>query len=168
MTGDALKNKDIEEEAFLILHSGEIPEIAYHGSIYYLVQDQDGPCYTLTRQDLAPLREAVIMRYRKIILRDLKPANRDRRIYRGLARSIVNWKRLCAFADREGMDTEKIREEVAEALIHFLRVEERDVSLSRRHPCINCSARDLISFCRVLGISSRDLPEGIEGICRKE
>jgi hypothetical protein len=33
----------VEDELFLIRDSGELPEIAYHSSLYYLTEDQDGP-----------------------------------------------------------------------------------------------------------------------------
>ncbi len=44
----------LEEELLLIENSGEIPEVAYHGSLYFLREDPDGPALNLSDEDLAP------------------------------------------------------------------------------------------------------------------
>ncbi len=59
----------LAEEALIILHSGEIPEIAFHSSLYYLAEDPDGPKLTLAAEEIVPLQQAVSSRYREIILR---------------------------------------------------------------------------------------------------
>ena len=50
----------LEEEAIIIGNSGEIPEIAYHGSLFYLMEDADGPGLNLTEADLLPLKKMVV------------------------------------------------------------------------------------------------------------
>ena len=84
------KKTYIAEEAFVVLHSGEIPEVTYHESIYYLTEDVEGPGLQLNIDDVFPLKQAVIKRYRAIILRDIDPGNRDKGLYRGMARCVAN------------------------------------------------------------------------------
>ena len=74
------KKAYIAEEAFMVLHSGEIPEIALHSSLYYLTEDPEGPGLILTAADILPLKQEVVKRYQEIILRDLEPKNRDKGI----------------------------------------------------------------------------------------
>lgn len=160
--------KELQEEAFLILHSGETPEIAFHSALYYLFEDQDGPRLSPDRIDLMPLKRAVFERYKKILLRDLMPSNRDKRIYRGIARSIANWHRLKNFCSREGFSLEKIRQETINHLQAFLEQELKDISLSRRSKSsINCTFEELEAFAMELGIEPSKLPDGIEKLCRK-
>lgn len=151
--------KDIlSEEAFLILHSGEIPEVAYYGSIHYLTEDPEGPLLNIEPRDLISLEEAVVQRYRTIILRDLTPENRDRSFYRGLKRCAANWKRLVNFSDKRSIDISSIRKEVIDALKDFLSREIIDISSGKRKTCINCSYSVLTKFAYSLGLSRDDLP----------
>ena len=163
MTDD--KENILSEEVFLILHSGEVPEVAYYGSIHYLTEDPEGPLLNIKPQDLKSLEEAVVQRYRTIILRDITPGNRDRSIYRGLKRCAANWKRLVNFSDKRGMDISSIRMEAAEALKDFLRQEIMDVSSGKRKTCINCSYSVLTELAYVLGLSKDDLPTRVEMLC---
>ncbi len=156
----------IQEELLLIRHSGEIPEIALHNAIHYLFSDPDGPALQPGDLDLVPLKQAVVDRYRRIILRDLNPDNRDRRIYRGIERSRINWKRLCSFMEREeitGIDP--IRKEIAAQLKKFLNQETRDVQSGRRKPSINCTIEELKDFMQELGIRDEELSKGLEQLC---
>ena len=155
------KKNILSEEAFLILHSGEIPEVAYYGSIHYLTEDPEGPLLNIEPQDLMSLEEAVVQRYRTIILRDLTPGNRDRKIYRGLKRCAANWKRLVNFSDisdKRSINISSIRMEIAEALKDFLRQEIMDVSSGKRKTCVNCSYSVLTELAYGLGLSKDDLP----------
>lgn len=163
MTTD--KKNILSEEAFLILHSGEIPEVAYYGSIHYLTEDPEGPLLNIEPRDLTSLEEAVVRRYRTIILRDLMPENRDMSIYRGLKRCAANWKRLVNFSDKRSIDISSIRKEVIEALKDFLRQEIMDVSSGKRKTCINCSYSVLTELAYGLGLSRDDLPARIEMLC---
>jgi hypothetical protein len=160
------KENILSEEAFLILHSGEIPEVAYYGSIHYLTEDPEGPLLNIKPQDLTSLEEAVVQRYKTIILRDLVPGNRDRSVYRGLKRCAANWKRLVNFSDKRNIGISYIRIEVAEALKDFLMQEIMDVSSGKRKTCVNCSYSVLLELAYGLGLSRDDLPaqEKFEGL----
>lgn len=150
----------IDEEAFMILHSGEIPEVTFHSSLYHLTEDPEGPGLTLDENDVLALKKAVVERYRAIILRDLDPSNRDKSIYRGLARCAANWLRLLKFCTRENMELDVIRSETAAALQNFLRLELDDVQSGKRLPSINCSYSEVENLAADLGIEPGEMPEG--------
>ncbi len=156
----------LEEEALLIKHSGETPEIAFHSGLYYLFEDPEGPRLNREEVDVTLLKEAVFERYRKILLRDLKPENRDRRIYRGIKRSIANLERLKNFCQKEGFDMKEVKREAASHLLHFLDTELSDVASGKRSPSINCTFEELLDFAKELGIGS--LPEGLEKLCMNQ
>lgn len=155
----------ITEEAFVVLHSGEIPEVTFHESLYYLTEDIEGPSLKLDAEDVLPLKYAVVKRYRTIILRDIDPENRDKRIYRGLARCIANWQRLHNFCTREKMDFQIIQQETADALKGFMSKEVADVEGKKRSSCINCSNKEIEILANSLGLSVGDLPEGWQELC---
>ncbi len=155
----------IAEEAFVVLHSGEIPEVTYHESIYYLTEDVEGPGLQLNIDDVFPLKQAVIKRYRAIILRDIDPGNRDKGLYRGMARCVANWQRLLKFCTREKMDFSVIRVETAEALTRFLCNEVSDVQSGSRSSCINCCQAEIEELAISLGVSLDDLPERWRDLC---
>lgn len=150
-------NTLIEEEKLLILQSGEIPEVAYHGSIYYLTEDPEGPQLRKDEIDLMPLKEAVIMRYQSIILRDLEHKNRDKRIYRGIARAIVNYRRLNGFANREGLFIQSTCELIKNRLLAFLQQEIDEVIQKKRPTCLNCTIEELQEFFEEIGIKDAEL-----------
>jgi hypothetical protein len=152
----------LAEEILIVRHSGEIPEIAFHGSLYYLCEDPAGPQLTLSQEELDTLRQQVVARYREIMLRDLDPKNRDARIYRGLRRCIFNWERLGKFCTRQAMTVEDVRQEIAEALRGFLRQETEEVRAGLRRSCLNCTREELDAFAREIGVLPEELPEGIE------
>ena len=154
------------DEVLILGDSGEIPEIAYHTTIYYLCEDPEGPMLTLDAQDLARLREPVLARCRWIIMRDLDPGNREQRIYRGVARSKANWQRLKAFCQRQGLEdaVTPLRQEVAGALGDFLRREVVDVA-EGTPSALNCCRADLEAFAEELGLAVADLPLGWERLC---
>jgi hypothetical protein len=158
----------LDDEVLLIRHSGEIPEVAMHGSIYYLTQDPQGPGISLTDDELTMLKEAVIERYREIIMRDLNPANRDEPLYRGLARCIANWQRLQLFCSREGFDPRQIRTETAAALQLFIRHELRDVATGIRSSCVNCTYAEMQLLFEGLGLHPADLPDACSSLWAKE
>ncbi len=162
------RRETIEEEAFLITRSGEIPEVAYHSSLHYLQEDSDGPGLRLTREERLILKEAVIERYRFIILRDLNPKNRKKRIYRGIKRSIINYNRLSSFAQREGLEIGHITHEVREALAEFLETEIRECGERPKESSINCSFEEIEEFWKALGLERTQLPEALRPLCRQE
>jgi len=152
----------LAEELLIVRHSGEIPEIAFHGSLYYLCEDPNGPRLTLSQEELASLRQQVVARYREIMLRDLDPENRDARIYRGLKRCIFNWERLGKFCVRQEITVEDVRQEIAEALRGFLRQEADEVRAGLRQSCLNCTREELGAFAREIGMDAEQMPKGVE------
>ncbi|MBU2537839.1 MAG: hypothetical protein KKH22_05330 [Proteobacteria bacterium] len=159
----------LAEEILIVRHSGEIPEIAFHGSLYYLCEDPDGPQLTLTEKERDILRRQVVARYRDILLRDLNPENRDATIYRGLKRCIFNWERLGKFCKRQGMTVEDVRQEIAGALRSFLHQEANEVRAGFRQSCLNCTKEELAVFAGAIGVRPEELPEGLEMLfCPKD
>ncbi len=153
----------------MILHSGETPEIAYHSSLYYLFEDEDGPRLRKGTIDLLPLKKAVFERYKKILLRDMNPDLRDKRVYRGLARSIANWHRLKTFCKKEGFEIKQVRKEARQHLVHFLKNEAEELSTGKKEASsINCSWKELEGFIVELGIDRRELPKGLEYLCNNQ
>lgn len=158
-------NPYLGDELLIVRHSGEIPEVALHGSLYYLTQDPQGPGIALDHPEVRMLKKMVVERYREIIRRDLEPANRDLGLYRGVARALANWRRLSDFCRKEGWPREAYRIEVAEALVAFLRNEVAEVRVGARTSAINCDCEAMRTFARGLGLGPEELPEGWSGLC---
>ncbi len=142
----------IADEAFMLADGGEMPEVAFHSAVYYLTEDEDGPGLELEEEDVAILKEAVVQRYRAIVLRDLCPANKTKSIYRGLERSAANWLRLKLYAARENIDLTPIQREAAQALLNFLQHEYDAVIHQGEESCVNCSQQRLIAYAKSLGV----------------
>lgn len=158
-------NPHLADELLIVRHSGEIPEVALHGSLHYLTRAPDGPALVLSEAEIGALKGMVVKRYREIIGRDLEPANRDRSFYRGLARAAVNWQRLEKFCRREGLATEAWRQEIRTALLNFLQIEAAEVAAMRRRSSINCPAAELRSFAISVGVSPTEMTPGWEKLC---
>ena len=159
------KDKYIAEEVFVVQHSGEIPEVTFQESLYYLTEDIEGPGLSLNSKDIIPLKQAVVKRYRSIILRDLNPENRDKSIYRGLARCLTNWKRLLKYCTKEKLEISEIQAEVAESMRKFLQQESVDVQSGNRSSSINCRQAEIEELAISLGLSTYELPEGWQDLC---
>ncbi len=144
-------NQQVTEEAFLIEHSGELPEVAYYNSIYYLCEDKEGPKLKLSERELLLLKKAVIKQYLRIIKRDLTPSNKNKRIYRGIERAWVNWKRLLNFTKKFNLDITKAKKIVQKELISFLEHETNELILGKR-VTFNISKKELIDFLNSLEI----------------
>lgn len=164
-TGTSDRQALLEEEAIIVRNSGEIPEIALHTSLYFLTADADGPRLCLRDEELLLLHKAALARAREIVLRDLEPRNRDLRLYRGLARSLVNWQRLQKLCGRINRQCPGFREQVARALLAFLDNELREVGAGVRSSSVNCSASDLAAYCRELDLELSQLPPAWESLC---
>ncbi len=161
-------NEHIENEWFHVRYSGETPEIALYSSFFYLTQDNDGPQLTLNSEDRRYLLTAARARYCEIIFRDMLSENRNTPIYRGLLRSICNWRRYKRFCERHEIDWRDLRADVANQLTCFLQneVEEWEKGSSEAST-INCSIDDLRSFAMELGVSLEDIYENMGEICVK-
>ena len=142
----------IENEWYIIRHSGEIPEIAYNSAMYQLSRAQDGPRISLTDQQVELLQNAAIDRFIEIILRDLQHFNSTKLIYRGIARSIVNYRRFCTFCSRQRLEVSHVRAQVAEALLVFLNAEIKRLRCGDQSTIINCGYVELQSFAGELGL----------------
>lgn len=158
-------NPQLVDELLIVRHSGEIPEVALHGSLYFLTRAPEGPALVLAAAEVRALKAMVVERYREIIQRDLEPANRDRSLYRGLARAAVNWRRLEKFCRREGLAVAELRREIRQALLALVQREAEEVAGRLRTPSINCPAAELQSFAAEVGLPHTDLPLGWEALC---
>ena len=146
-------------------HSGEIPEIALHSSIYYLTEDSDGPGLVLTREDHCLLLDAAMARYLEIIVRDILPENRDTPMYRGVLRTICNWRRLKRFCGRHQLNHATYKKEIRDTFISFLSNEVEELSNGRRSSCINCTFEELSSFAVELDVSLNGLQDDLKRLC---
>lgn len=157
----------LEEEIIILRNSGEIPEIALHTSLYYLEEDEEGPRIMLQEQELHRLYDAALARAREIVLRDLDPDNRDLGLYRGPARSIVNWHRLQNFCRRIDRECREFRTTVFRTLLCFI---EREITETRgglRASSVNCTTEELRAFCEELGMDTNFFPDGWTCLCRE-
>lgn len=155
----------LADEELLIRDGGEMPEVTFHSSIYYLTEDAEGPQINLNDDDLKYLKQAVIKGYSRIILRDLEPENRDQGHYRGLERCRVNWQRLARFCACEQLDVEGPRGEIIAALKNFMIREVAEVREGLRCSSVNCSSQAISSLLDNLGLGPDELPEGWQNIC---
>lgn len=155
----------LEEEYLLIRHSGEIPEVALHATLYYLCEDEEGPGFILSAEEQQPLQDAVLERYQEIILRDLDVENRDLSLFRGVNRAMCNWRRYVGFSDRVGVPYTEFQREVGKALLTYLHREMADVHNGIRTSSVNCSISALQGFADALEIDSKSLPDGWTCLC---
>jgi hypothetical protein len=157
----------LEEELLLVRHSGEIPEVALHASLYFLSEDEDGPRLILSEEEISPLQEAALARYREIILRDLDVANRDLSLFRGIRRANHNWYRFVRFSEKIGRPYEQFQRIATETLLCYLRLELDEVGSGKRSPSINCSADALLTFAIAMGLDQSGLPDNWACLCEK-
>lgn len=165
MEGD--REAILAEEWLLVRHSGELPEVALHGGLFYLGEDAQGPRLVLTREEIACLQQAALARYQEIILRDLDTANRDRSLFRGIRRAHHNWYRLVRFCDKFQHDADGFRTLAAKALLSYLEMEQGEVCSGARAPSINCTAEAVRTFALALGVEPSSLPEGWKQLCEQ-
>jgi len=157
--------QSLEDEWYVVRHSGEIPEIALFSARHYLTEDAEGPRLKLSEEQWRTLVRAAEERYHEIVLRDLQQENRGSSGYRGIKRSIVNWRRFCSFCWRQRVDNRRFRNEVAATLLLYLMEELVEIGSGRREPSINCTYDELNSFALELGLAIDGLPEVIRSLC---
>ncbi len=156
----------LEDEWYLVRHSGETPEIALHSAIYYVTRAKDGPRATLSNEQIDMLRQAAVERFSEIVLRDLQHANSCTKAYRGIRRSIINFRRFCTFCERQSVDPDEVRRQAANALQAFLATELAEVNCGKQPSLINCSHRELQLFAEELNVDLLDGFAGIEAFCQ--
>jgi len=149
-----------ENEWLAVRDSGELPEIAFHSSVYYLTEDVNGPRLRLSEKERKQLLEAAKWRYHDIILRDIRPENKGKSFYRGIRRCMQNWQRFKMFHRRHKVELLSLQKEAAQALKFFLETEIDGGTFSSES--VNCSYQELLSFACELGLSRQELPENLE------
>ena len=154
----------VQEEAEWIEESGEIPEVAFYEAVSYLTEEEDGPKLTLAPSDIKLLEDAVIYRYKNIILRDLDYTNRSSPVFRGMKRAIINYERLIKYQTRKDRAVSGQKEEIGRSLIEYMVREFQDISEWRLYRTINCGREKLEKFAKELGVNIA--PECLE-ICFK-
>lgn len=162
-----LKNltEAIEDEWYIVRYSGETPEIAYNSAIYYLCRAQEGPHLSLDEEQVELLKNAAVDRYTEIVLRDLQHANCTKSIYRGIERSIINYRRFCMFCARQQLEVTRVRSQAAEALLLFLETEIKQLQNENRPSIINCTYIELQAFAVELGVDLGSWCEVLEKHC---
>lgn len=156
----------LEDEWYHVRYSGEIPEVALHSSLHFLSEDREGPGIQLDGDAIDYLNQAVISRYREIILRDITPENKEKSIYRGVLRAIANWRRLKRFCHRHGLNQSDTKEEIACQLRIFL---ENEIALAdddNYSAGLNCSFVELESFAVELNLSLTAWRDTLEPRCQ--
>lgn len=164
MTGEE-RAELLADEWLIVRNSGEIPEIAFYSSLYYLSDDADGPHLALTEEEVRTLKEAAAERYREIILRDMLVENFDKTIYRGIRRAIFNWQRLQTFGRRQGVECSDFREIAGRSLRRFLEQGSGAAGNTLPRVFINCSLEELIHFGKELGLEVEELPTNLHLCC---
>lgn len=154
----------LENEWYVVRHSGETPEIALHSAFYFLTRAKDGPQLTLSDEQRQWLLAAAVERFGEIIVRDLAHDNSGTSGYRGPRRSIVNFARFLTFCQRQDVDPGPTRAKVAAALRAFLLRELAEVA-SGRTTLINCNYQQLAAFADELHLTSEEMPAAIANLC---
>ncbi len=155
----------LENEWYIVRYSGETPEIAYNSAIYQLCRAQDGPRITLTEEQFAWLKDAAVDRFSEIIMRDLQHGNSTKSIYRGIGRSIINYRRFCTFCSRQDLAVRHVRKLTAKALSVFLQTELSLLQSQDRPTVINCTYPELQSFARELGVDLGNMASALTALC---
>ncbi len=149
----------LEEEWYLVRDSGELPETAFHSSLYYLTSHTDGPRLQLSDGQRDSLFHAAALRFIDIILRDLDFAARMSPAARGVGRAIVNYQRLSLFCKRQKKER-WLRQSARRQLRAGL---ERFISAAQQEPgaAINCTRPELEGLAMALGVS---LPANLDQV----
>jgi len=142
---------EVEDEWYAVRHSGEIPEIALHSALYYLCEAEDGPRLTLSPAETRHLQRAAALRFREIVLRDMLRENLDKPIFRGLARSVINFERYENFLARSGFTDRRFRHQAAITLMIFL-VQEWTARRRQNGRDLAIGAGELLAFAGKLAI----------------
>jgi len=147
------KESYLQQEVDWIENSGEMPEVAFYEALYYLTEEEEGPKLILTSSDIKRLENAVVTRFKTIILRDLEFANRKSSIFRGLKRAIINYNRLKKYQKKKDRIDPGMKKEIGRFLIEYIRCECEDISDKRHYRTINCTIEELEQFADELGIN---------------
>ncbi len=155
----------LEDEWLIVRHSGEIPEITYHSSLYFLSVDPEGPGLKLSEAEKDCLKDAALQRYHEIVLRDIQLENFHKTIYRGVKRTIYNWHRYKAFRARQNVDCNALCETAAQILIQFLEQGTKAAGKSLPQNFLNCHFDELLAFTKELKIQHEKLTPNLAQFC---
>lgn len=129
--------EEVLSEAELIKHEGgEIPEIAFWNSYYWLTdQPPKGMGLKLNEKEMMILKEAVIERYLTIIKRDLTYENFGKPFFRGIERATINLNRLKKYLKKENLKIKypEIKKQIKEwfdTLLKILKSKNEEFLLS--------------------------------------
>lgn len=148
----------LEDEWYMVRHSGEIPEVALHSALHHLSEDPGGPGIVLSPGQRARLLDGASQRYLEITLRDLLPQNMNTSAYRGIKRSYVNWQRFLLFCERHQLDEAAHRQIVATRLSEVLNRELVTAEGEKKSRMFNCSFEELAAFMQLLGLDPAGFP----------
>lgn len=143
----------LQQEVDWVENSGEMPEVAFYEAFYYLTEEEEGPKLILTLSDIKRLEDAAINRFKTIILRDLKFANRRLSIFRGLKRAIINYNRLKKYQKRKNRIDPGLEKMIGRFLLEYIRRECEEISDRRHYRTINCTREELEQFADELGVN---------------
>ncbi|MCA1989220.1 MAG: hypothetical protein LDL07_08755 [Desulfarculus sp.] len=147
----------LEDEAWLIETSGEMPEVALHESLHHLGE--------VSPAELDCLRGAVIRAYLRLLGRDLDHANLGQPHFRGLERAWQNWLRLGGFLDRLGWNWPLgLADQVRQALARHLDAEAAALAAGRNHATANPEA--VTGLAQALGLDLTPWREALENLAR--
>ncbi len=155
----------IENEWYAVRHSGEIPEVALHSALHHLCEDPAGPQLDLTAEQRRLLLEGTGQRYLEITVRDLLPENIATGSYRGIKRSLINWRRFLLFCRSHELDSSAHQAIVAAALTELLNSDLSPLSVAERGRMFNCTVEDLTSFMDLLELDPEGLAAELRTYC---
>lgn len=155
-----------ENEWYIVRHSGESPEIAYNSAVYFLTRSKSGPKIELSESQLLELKNAAVIRFEEIVLRDLLYENWDKPIYRGVQRSIVNFGRFCTFCQRQDLDPSPVAAKAALTLQAFLETCCTKLNNGEEMRIINCSFSDICQYAEQLGQQISDRFKILADFCQ--
>jgi hypothetical protein len=133
----------LEDEAFIIETSGEMPEVALAESLLHLghVEPEELDC----------LRAATARGYLRLLARDFDPGAVGKSHFRGLERAWDNLARLQGFLARVGWELGPVASDLAGRLAAFLAAEE--LGLKRGRGYAACSREQVLALAGELGLS---------------
>lgn len=149
----------LEQEWYIVRNSGETPEIALHSSLYYLTRGHDGPNIEVSNEQIAVLQHAASERFEDIIFRDIDVRNVGTTEYRGLERTIVNYRRYVKFCERQDLENSVV-EKLCLRLEVFLGQEIHLLTDESRRLVLACHFGDVVAFLEELAIHC----EGVDAL----
>lgn len=148
----------LEDEAWLIETSGEMPEVALHESLHHLG--------ALSPAELDCLRGAVVRAYLRLLDRDLDHDHLGQPHFRGLERAWQNWLRLGGFLGRLGWNwPEELPEQARQALARHLDAEAAALAAGRAYA--SASPETVAGLARELGLDLAPWREALAELSQK-